>query len=158
MERRPDPRVTVERAEPDPDLVALGPLVPEQARAADRAERLHPPVFGPVDADQLLALHEPEPLARHAALRLAEGAGVLPAARAVAVARPEKRRGHLEANAAAEARPLQRLLWLGGSTTARRSITRLASPADVHVPQPRGASAPPTRAECGGCGCARFPC
>src|SRR4051794_10623898 len=86
VERRPDPRVAVERAEPDPDLVALGPLVPEQARAADRAERLYPSALGAVDADQLLALQQLEPFARHAPLGLAEGPGVLAAARAVAVA------------------------------------------------------------------------
>src|SRR2546430_2395046 len=38
---RPDLRVAVQRAEPDRDLLPLGPVSPEERRAADRAERLH---------------------------------------------------------------------------------------------------------------------
>src|SRR5205814_1783863 len=110
VELRPDARVAVQRPEPDPDLVALGPLVAEEARAADRAERLHAPLARPVDADQLLALDQAKAFARDATLGPAEGAGVLATPRAVTVAGPEERRGDLELHAAAEARAPQRVV------------------------------------------------
>src|SRR5213592_2384620 len=66
---RPDLRVTVKRAEPDRDLVAFGPVGAEEARAADRAEDLpRRSALGLEDAQQLLALEQPEMLARHPAL------------------------------------------------------------------------------------------
>src|SRR6266550_2874095 len=110
VELRADPRVAVKRPEADRDLVAFGPLVAEQARAADRAEGFHAPTVRPVDADQLFAGEQAEALARDAPLGSAECARVLAAARAVAVVRPEKRRRDLEADSAAEARPAQRVL------------------------------------------------
>src|SRR5262249_37867849 len=95
---RPDLRVSVERAEPHRDLFAFGPARAEEARTADGAERLvRGSALGLVDADQLLALKQPKPLARHAALRLAEGPRVLTAERAVAVIRPPERQLDLEA-------------------------------------------------------------
>src|SRR5438067_13295674 len=101
---RPDLRVAVQRAEPDRDLLALGPVSPEERRAADRAERLHRgAALGLEDAQELLALHQPELLSRHAPLRQAEGARVLAAKRAVAVIRPAERQLDLEAHASAEA-------------------------------------------------------
>src|SRR5438477_5146451 len=78
VERRPDLRVVVERPEPHGDLVALGPLVAEQRRAALHAEGLHrAAVRGRPDPDQLLALEETEPLAGDAALDEADRAGML---------------------------------------------------------------------------------
>ena len=103
MELGPDAGVAVECAESDCDLLAFRPLVAEQAGAADRAERLHATVTGPVDADQLLPGEQAESLARYAALCPAESTRVLPAARAVAVVGPDERSRHLEADAAAKA-------------------------------------------------------
>jgi hypothetical protein len=113
VELRADAGLTV-RPETDRDLVALRPLAAEQARSADRTEGLHASVVGREDTDELLTGEEPEALARDPSLRAAERAGVLAAARAVAVIRPEERRRHLEADAAAEARPLKRVprAWL----------------------------------------------
>src|SRR5207237_10750679 len=96
VELRPDPGVAVERPEADRDLVAFRPFVAEQARAADRAERLHAPAVRPVDADQLLAREQAEALARDPPLGSAERARVLAATRAVAVVGPEERSGRLE--------------------------------------------------------------
>src|SRR3954447_1132728 len=77
---RPDLRIAVERAEPDRDLVAFGPVRAEERRAADRAERLHRgPALGLEDPDQLLAGQKPKLLARDATLGLAERARVLAA-------------------------------------------------------------------------------
>src|SRR5919201_1192124 len=100
---RPDPGVAVERAETDRDLVSLGPLAAEEARAADGAEHLdRSAAFGPKHAQQLLPGEQPELLLRHAPVREAEGAGMLPAERAVAVVRAPERELDLELNAAAE--------------------------------------------------------
>src|SRR5436190_16950038 len=110
VELRMDSRVAVERPEADRDLVALRPLVAEQARAADRAERLHASAVRPVDADQLLAREQAEALARDAPLGSAKRARVLAATRAVAVVGPEERRRDLKPDAAAEARSAQRVL------------------------------------------------
>ena len=104
---RPDLRVAVERAEPDRDLVPLRPVAAEEARSTDRAEDFRRATVGSVDPEQLLPREQPELPAGDAALRQAEGAGVLAAARAVTVARPTERQLDLEANAAAEAAPLQ---------------------------------------------------
>src|SRR2546423_8626543 len=72
---RPDLRIAVERAEADRDLVALRPVRTEERGAADRAERLHRgPALRLEDAQQLLALQQPELLSRHTPLRQAEGA------------------------------------------------------------------------------------
>ena len=106
---RPELRIVVQGAEPDRDLVPLRPVATEQARAARGAERLHLAVSRSKDADQLLALKQPELLARNASLREAERPGVLAAARAVAVDGDPKRQRHLEANAAAEAAAMDRL-------------------------------------------------
>src|SRR5205823_1544378 len=58
---RPDLRVAVQRAEPDRDLVTLGPVRAEERRAADRAEHLDGgPAFRLEDAQQPLALQQPE--------------------------------------------------------------------------------------------------
>src|SRR5213593_2117942 len=76
---RPDLRIAVERAEPDRDLVALGPVGAEEARAADRAEDLpRRSALGLEHAQQLLALEQTKLLPRHASLRQAERARVLP--------------------------------------------------------------------------------
>ena len=91
VELRADAGVAVERPEADRDLFALRPLGAEQARAADRAEGLHPAVARPEDADQLLTGKQAEPRARDASLRSAEGARVLAAPRAVAVIGPRGR-------------------------------------------------------------------
>src|ERR1043166_2163808 len=89
---RPNLRIAVERAEPDRDLLALGPECAEERRAADRAERLHRrPAFRLEDANQLLTGEQPELLSRHAALCLAKRAGVLAAERAVTVVRTPER-------------------------------------------------------------------
>src|SRR5215213_7824630 len=71
---RPDLRIAVERAESDRDLVAVGPVAAEEARAARRAEDLHRgSPFRPEDLKQLLPVEQPKPLARYATLREAEG-------------------------------------------------------------------------------------
>src|SRR5581483_5913785 len=90
---RPDPGIAVERAKTDRDLGPVRPRPAEQARAADRAERLRHPVWRPVDADQLLPRKEPEPLARDAALGQAERSRMLAAAGAVAVVGPAEQIG-----------------------------------------------------------------
>src|SRR5256885_6511506 len=101
---RPDLRIAVERAEADRDLVALGPVRAEERRAADRAERLdRGPACRLEDAQQLIALHEPELLARHSPLGEAEGARMLSTVGAVTVVRPAERQLDLEAHARAEA-------------------------------------------------------
>src|SRR5437764_12354505 len=110
VELRTDPRVAVERPEADRDLVTLRPLVPEQARAAVRAESLHAPAVRPVDADQFLAGEQAEALTRDAPLGSAERARMLAATRAVAMVGPEERRGHLEADGPAQARSPERVL------------------------------------------------
>src|ERR1051325_8333606 len=119
---RPDLRVAVERAEPDRDLVALGLVRAEERRPADGAERLdRGPAFRLEDADQLFACEQPELLARHAALGLAEGAGMLAAERAVAVIRPRERQVDLEANTAAETATSKSHQLRGRRTSSRRS-------------------------------------
>jgi hypothetical protein len=110
VELRPDARLAVKRAEADRDFLAFRPLRAEQARAADRAEGLHTASVRPEDADQLLTGEQAESLARDAPLRSAEDARVLSAARAVAVIGPAERRRHLEADTAAEARAVERVL------------------------------------------------
>ena len=110
VELRLDTGLAVERAEADRHFFALRPLGAEQAGAADRTEGLHAPVVRPEDADELLTVKQPEPVARDAPLCSAEGTGVLSAPRAVAVIGPAKRRRHLEANAAAEARTMKRIV------------------------------------------------
>src|SRR5215210_7949779 len=101
---RPDLRIAVERAEPDRDLIAVGPVAAEEARAARRAEDLRRrAAVGPVDAEQLLALAQPEALARDASLRQPERPRVLAAERAVAMVGAQEGRVDLEAHAAAEA-------------------------------------------------------
>src|SRR5215471_2056144 len=119
---RPDLRVAVERAEPDRDLVAFGPVGAEERRAADGAERLHGgPVLRLVDADQLLPGEQPELLSRHAPLRFAERAGVLAAVGAVAVIGARERQGDLEAHPAAEAAAADGRHQYGRRTSSRRS-------------------------------------
>jgi hypothetical protein len=110
VELRADAGLAIERPEADRDFFALRPFPAEQARAADRAERLHSAVGRPEDADQLLTGNQAKPRTRDASLRSAEGARVLPAPRAVAVVRPEERHGHLEPDAPAQAGPVQRAL------------------------------------------------
>src|SRR5438034_8420707 len=57
---RPDLGIAVERTEADRDLVALGPVRPEERRAADRAERFdRGPALGLEDSDELLAGEQP---------------------------------------------------------------------------------------------------
>src|SRR3954468_21142714 len=57
---RPDLRVAVEGAEADRDLVALGPVASEEARAADRAEDLLRDAARWLEhAQELLALQQP---------------------------------------------------------------------------------------------------
>jgi len=99
-----------------PILSPSGQIPAEQARAADRAERLHASVVRPEDADQLLTGEQAKALARNASLRQAEGPGVLSAARAVAMIGPEKGRRHLEADAAAQAGAAERAFrtWVAG--------------------------------------------
>src|ERR1051325_5212665 len=119
---RPDLRAAVERAEPDRDLVALGLVRAEERRPADGAERLdRGPAFRLEDADQLFACEQPELLARHAALGLAEGAGMLAAERAVAVIRPRERQVDLEANTAAETATSKSHQLRGRGTSSRGS-------------------------------------
>ena len=110
MELRPDSGVCIERAEADRHFVTLRPLRAEEAGAADRTEGLDAPIVRPEDADQLLPGKQAEPVARDPSLCSAEGARVLSAPRAVAVIGPAKRRRHLEANAATEARAVERVL------------------------------------------------
>ncbi len=105
-----DTRVGVERAKADRYFLALRPLRPEQAGAADRTEGFHASIVWPEDADQLLPGEQTKPVARDATLGSAEGARVLSAPRAVAVIRPAKRRRHLEADAATEARAVKRVV------------------------------------------------
>ncbi len=109
MELRADARVSVERSQPHRDLRSVRPGPPEEARPALRAERLHAGILRrPVDADELLARDEPEPVARDPALGLAEGPRVLAAPRAMAVVGARERLCDLEPNAPAEAASLQR--------------------------------------------------
>jgi len=61
------------------------------------------PPSGLKDAQELLALEQPELLARNAPLREAERARVLAAERAMAVIRPAEGQVDLEADASAEA-------------------------------------------------------
>ena len=129
VELRPDTRVGVERAEADPYFLALGPLCSEQTRAADRTEGFHTSVVRPEDADQLLAGKQTEPVARDAPLGSAEGARVLSAARAMAVISPAKRRRHLEANPATEARAIERVVGARRCGHVRPTV----SGADVHA-------------------------
>jgi plastocyanin len=110
VELRADPGLAVKRPEADRDLFALRPLCTEQARAADRAEGLHASAVRPEDADQLLTGEQSESHARNASLRSAKGARVLSAPRAVAVIGPAEGRRHLEVDAAAEARAVERVL------------------------------------------------
>src|SRR6266496_5347404 len=89
---RPDLRIAVERAEPDRDLVAFGPVRAEKRRAADRAESLHRrPAFRLEYPQQLLSLQQPKLLSRDASLREAERPRMLAAERAVTVVRASER-------------------------------------------------------------------
>ena len=88
VELRADAGIAVERPEADRDLVALWPFSAEQARAADRAERLHSTALRPEHANQLFAGKQAKPRTRDAPLRSAEGAGVLTAPRAMTVIGP----------------------------------------------------------------------
>jgi hypothetical protein len=100
---RPDLRIAVQRAEPDRDLRAVGPVAAEEARAADRAEDLRRrAALGPEDAQELLAREQPELLPRNAPLREAERARVLAAERAMAMIRPPERQVDLEADTPTE--------------------------------------------------------
>jgi hypothetical protein len=54
VELRTDARIAVQRPESDSDFIPLWPLTAEQARAANRAERLHASVLRPEDPDQFL--------------------------------------------------------------------------------------------------------
>src|SRR6476619_95704 len=69
VELRADPGGAVERAEADPDRVAVRPVGAEEARAADRAEGLDAPVVRPEDADQVGAGEQAEAVPRDASLR-----------------------------------------------------------------------------------------
>src|SRR5262245_45326483 len=124
---RTNARIAVEGAEAHGDLGPVGPRAAEQTRPADRAERLRHPLRRAVDPDQLLTLHDAEALERHASLGEAERAGVLAAARAVAMARAAERRGHLEADAAAEAAAGQGL-HVPDSTARSRPRVRCCPP------------------------------
>src|SRR5436309_1680169 len=110
VELRPDSRLAVEGAEANRDFLALRPLRAEETRAADRTESLHAPTVRPENADQVLTGKQVEPLARNTSLRSAKGARVLSAPRAVAMICPTKRCRHLEADAAAKARAVNRVL------------------------------------------------
>ena len=74
VELRTDAGLAIERPEADRDLFALRPFRAEQARAADRAERLYSATVRPEDADQVLTGKQPEPCSRDASLCPAEGA------------------------------------------------------------------------------------
>src|SRR5919198_630523 len=101
---RPDLGISVQRAQPDRDLLALGPEAAEEARAANRAEDLpRGSALGVEDAQELLAGQKPELLAWHAALREPERPRMLPAKRAVTVVRSPEGQLDLEAHAATEA-------------------------------------------------------
>src|SRR5439155_10739142 len=101
---RADARVLVEGAEAHRHDVAVGPLRAEEARPALDAEDLAAAaVLGLPEAEQALACEHAELLWADTCLRLAVGSRVLPAARAVAVVRPDERRIDLEADTAAEA-------------------------------------------------------
>jgi hypothetical protein len=120
---RPDTRVGVKRPEADSYFLALRPLGSEQARAADRTKGFHASIVRPENADQLLAGEQPEPLARDSSLSSAEGARMLSAPRAMAVISPAKRRRHLEANAAAEARAIERFVGARLSGHVRPTVS-----------------------------------
>src|SRR5829696_3269390 len=126
---RPDLRIAVERAEPDRDLVTLGPVPAEETGAANRAENLRRrATLGPEDTQQLLALEQSEPLPRNSPLREAEGARVLAAERAVAMVRPAEGQIDLEAHAAAEAASRERQQEPGRRTSSRRSRAKKWKP------------------------------
>src|SRR5262249_10950797 len=84
---------------------AVGGRAPAPERAAaGRAEALGPPgVRGCPLAHELVSLDNPQRPASDARLRRGSRPGPPPAARAVAVGRRDERRGHLVADAAAEA-------------------------------------------------------
>src|SRR5204863_4396584 len=103
VELRPKLGVVVERPHADRDLISVWPPAAEEARPADGAERLDGASLRLVDGDQLLAREQAEPLARDPRLHARLRAGVLSAARAVAVVRVREGRLDLEADPAAEA-------------------------------------------------------
>lgn len=135
VELRPDTGVRIERAEADCHFVAFRPLRAEEAGAADRTEGLDAPIVRPEDADQLLPGKQAKPVARDPSLCPAEGTRVLSAPRAVAVIGPAKRRRHLEANAATEARAVERVVGarLSGHVKRRYQEATAAAAARVSV-------------------------
>jgi hypothetical protein len=109
-ELRPDTRVGIERAEADRHFFAPWPFRAEQAGTADRTEGFHASIVWPEDADELLSSKQSERVTRDASLGSAKGARMFSAPRAVAVIGPPKRRRHLEADTATEARAVERVV------------------------------------------------
>src|SRR5712691_3876977 len=73
---RADPGIAVEHPEAYGRLVAAGPAVAEETRAADGAERLHGAAVPRIPhADQVLAREDADAAARHPRVRQPEGAG-----------------------------------------------------------------------------------
>lgn len=92
MELRPDPRIVVEGTHANGHLRTIRPFAAKQAGAARRAKGLHGPLALPIDADQFLALEEPELFFSHARLRANSSPRMLAATIAVTMACPDKRR------------------------------------------------------------------
>src|SRR5215218_4738807 len=101
-ERRPDPVAGVEPAEPHGPML-LRAVVAEQRAPARPAEQLREALVGLPRADVLLARGDPQRVLRQPRLRRRRRARAPLAARAVAVARAERRLDDLEANRPAEA-------------------------------------------------------
>ena len=127
---RTDPRIAVDRAEPDTGVVARARLAAEERRAAPYAEHLLATAFGRPASQLLLALHDPHRAGLRARVRRRRRPGAPLAARAVAVPGRQERLDDLEADGAAAAASGDRLVH-GSSVReacARRTRARLARP------------------------------
>jgi hypothetical protein len=103
MKLRPDAGIIIERSHAYGDLRPIRPFATEQARAASGAKRLHCAFALSINADQFRALQQMELLFSHAGLRANGRARLLPAAIAMTMVRPDKRRLDFESHSSAKA-------------------------------------------------------
>ena len=102
MKLRPDAGIIIERAHPNGNLVAIGPIAAEQTRAAVETKRFHRSFPFSINANQFRAAEQSKLFLQHSRLGADGGAGMFPATIAMAMAGAKEWRLDFEPHATAK--------------------------------------------------------
>lgn len=102
MKLRADAGIIIERAHSNGHLLAIGPIAAEQTRAAIETKRFHRTLAFAVNANQLRATKQSKLFLQDSRLSADRGAGMFPAAIAMAMAGAQKWRFDFEPYATAK--------------------------------------------------------